>query len=251
MRGFAGLRVFSNRGASRRTGFTLLEMMVALAAGALVITTVYTISASASRHFQEQQRISQLQLSLRLALDRLRRDIARAGLHATMDSLIDRNCGQPPQRVRGLEVIDRSPVSMAALRSMTGFAEGNGTHGDQLRVTGNFRTGDAYLVRDWVGNQLRLATQFLAFRRSFTADPNTGAIDPELFARTFAPGTAIMVRLGAGLRAWGAVDRAIASADGQNATIMTARNAPNCMGQVGLEGWFQGGATVAPISTVE
>ena len=144
-----------------RAGFTLIEMMIALMIGAMVIATVYTIGASAARHFQEQQRVSQLQLGVRLALDRIRRDVARAGFLGTMDSQADRPCGAPPiARIRGLDVVDRSPVSNSALATMSGWGPGV-SHGDRLDITGKFRTGDSYVVREWSSVNAQLGTNFM------------------------------------------------------------------------------------------
>lgn len=231
--------------AARRAGFTLLEMMVALTIGAVVIATVYTLGASASRHFQEQQRIAQLQLSVRLALDRVRRDVARAGFHATMNSAIDQHCGAAPSpQIRGVSITNASPISTAALGAMAGASQG-----DRLELVGNFRTDDVFLVREWQGSTLQLATNFLSYRRAFLADPATGSIDPNLVAQAFAPGTAIMARLGGGQRFWTTVSSSSANTIGTYASI-TTNSTPNCPGVVGMEGWAQGGVTVAPVSRV-
>lgn len=236
---------------SRRAGFTLIELMVALTIGAMVIATVYTIGASASRHFQEQQRISQLQLSVRLALDRVRRDVQRAGFHGTMNSAIDRFCGTPPStQIRGLNVTHPSPRSFAALSTMPGYTAAT-SHGDILDITGNFRTGEAFVVREWEGTNLQLATNFLSYRRTFTANPTevTSTIDTDLVQQTFAPGTTLMARLGGGMRIWTRVSSVSANTVGTNASIIT-NTAPNCRGAVGMEGWAQGGVTVAPVTLV-
>lgn len=247
----SSVRARSRAFRATRAGFTLIEMMVALMIGAMVIATVYTIGASAARHFQEQQRISQLQLGVRLALDRIRRDVARAGFLATMNSASDTPCGPPPiAQIRGLNVVDRSAVSSAALASMSGWGPAV-SHGDRLDVTGNFRTGDSYVVREWQGLNLQLGTNFMSYRRSFTADPAsaTNTIDTALVQETFRPGTPIMARLGGGMRAWTTVGSVTANSIGTNA-MLTTTSALSCPGAVGMEGWAQGGVTVAPVSLV-
>ncbi len=238
-------RLAIRRARARRAGFTLLELMVALTIGGVVIATVYTLGASASRHFHEQQRVAQVQLAVRIALDRIRRDVARAGFHATMNSAIDQHCGPAPAtQIRGLRVTNASPISSAALGAMA-----TPSQGDRLEIVGNFRTDDVFLVRDWNGTNLQLATNFLSYRRAFLADPDTGTIDPSLVARAFAPNTAIMARLGGGMRLWTSVAATTADSVGSFAALTTT-NAPNCPGAVGMEGWAQGGVTVAPISRV-
>jgi prepilin-type N-terminal cleavage/methylation domain-containing protein len=243
-------RTAPRRRSAARAGFTLIEMMVALTIGAMVIATVYTIGASAARHFQEQQRISQLQLGVRLALDRIRRDVSRAGFLATMSSAGDVPCGPPPLgQIRGLNVVDRSPTSRAALERMTGWSPPV-SHGDTLDITGNFRTGDAYVVREWQGLNLQLGTQFMSYRRSFTANPAdpTFSVDTALVGEVFRPGTPIMARIG-NMRAWTRVESVTADTIGTRATLTTS-NTLACAGQGGMEGWAQGGVTIAPVALV-
>lgn len=233
------------RARRRRAGFTLIEMMVALTIGALVIATVYTVGASAARHFQEQQRVSQVQLSVRLALDRIRRDVARAAFHGTMNSAGDAACGPPPlAQIRGVVVDDRYAYSTAVLGT------DNGTHGDQLSITGNFRTGEAFIVREWASNQLQLSTNYMGYRRSFSADPATTNIDVGLVNQTFPPNMALMVRIGGGMRIWTQVASVAATTTGTSATITTSNARPSCPAAIGMEGWAQGGVTVAPVSLV-
>lgn len=224
--------------------------MVALTLGSLVIATVYTIGSSASRHFQEQQRVAQVQLSVRLALDRIRRDVARAGFHGTMSSVGDPACGPPPGvEIRGLRVTDRSAATTAALTSMTGWTAAT-SHGDQLDITGNFRTGDAFVVREWVGNQLQLSTNYLSYRRTFSSDPTTTTIDTNLVAQTLPTNMPLMARIGGGMRIWTAVSSVTANSIGTSATITTSTTRPSCPAAIGMEGWAQGGVTVAPVSMV-
>ncbi len=248
---FVVRRAAARRVARRaKAGFTLIEMMVALTIGALVIASVYTIGASAARHFQEQQRISQVQLSVRLALDRIRRDVARAGFNGTMNSLGDPVCGPPPgTQVRGLRVVHGHAPTTTALTTMSGYTAAT-SHGDMVEITGNFRTGDAFLVREWVGNQLQLATNYTSYRRTFSADPTGPTIDTNLVAQTFPVNTQLMARIGGGMRIWSRVASVTANSLATSATITTATSAPSCPQAIGMEGWAQGGVTVAPISMV-
>lgn len=240
---------------SRRAGFTLLEMMVALTMGAIVVATVFTVGASSARHFQEQQRISQLQLSVRLALDRVRRDVQRAGFLGVANSETARTCGLRPSApgVRALSVVDRSAASSAALAAMEGWS-GAVSHGDLLSLTGNFRTGDNYLIREWNGNSMELQTGWHGYQRSFTADPNAAAptIDSNLAQRTFAEGTTLMVQAGGGQHIWTTASSSTMTSSGATARITTSPGFPSeCSGQPGIEGWCQNGCTVAPITRVQ
>lgn len=236
---------------TRRQGFTLIEMMVAMTIGAMVIASVYTIGSSAARHFQEQQRVSQLQLSVRLALDRLRRDAARAGFLATANSGTDTLCGPAPApAIRAITIADRSAVSTAALSTMSGWTAST-SHGDRLDIAGDFRTNDSYAVRMWQSNQLHLETEGLSFRRSFSADPTASLVDPAAVSAIFVPGTPLMVRLGANARAWATVTGAVADGIGSRAILSTVPGVPSCDAVPGsIEGWAQGGVTVAPVTLV-
>lgn len=182
---------------ARRAGFTLIELMVAMTIGALVIATVYTIGGSSARNFQEQQRVGQLQLSTRLALDRLRRDVERAGLHGTPNSALERVCAPAARPVQAVALVDEG--SRAALGVYEAAASNTTTQADVLTLVGNFATSDAYLVRSFngAGNVAFLQTQWQGFRRSFAdvvTDPAGNTFEPALFEQVFAPGRMLHIQ---------------------------------------------------------
>jgi prepilin-type N-terminal cleavage/methylation domain-containing protein len=236
------------RRSRRLEGFTLLEMMIALTIGSLVIATVYTIGSSAARHFHEQQRISQLQLSVRLALDRIRRDVQRAAFQGTANSATDPTCGPPPPtQIRGFQLLDNAGA--AAFAGQPGFVAGSG-QADTIVVSGNFRTGDTYLVRSWTTTSMRLATYWQGYRRSFTADPTTNNIDAALVQTTFAPGTPLLVRGGGGTRIWTASAGIVADGAGLSATVSTSSAYPDVACRERGNDAECRGCTVSPVSTV-
>jgi prepilin-type N-terminal cleavage/methylation domain-containing protein len=61
-------------------GFTLIEVIVALSAGVLVSMAAFMLSKSATAFFQRESRVSNAQLGLTLAMNRLTGDIQRASL---------------------------------------------------------------------------------------------------------------------------------------------------------------------------
>lgn len=238
----------NRRRPKRLEGFTLLEMMIALTIGSLVIATVYTIGASAARHFHEQQRISQLQLSVRLALDRIRRDVQRAAFHGTPNSATDRTCGPPPPvQIRGFQLLDNAGAG--AFAGQPGFVAGAG-QADTIIVSGNFRTGDTYLVRSWSSNQMRLATYWQGYRRSFSADPATTNIDASLVQTTFSPGTPLLVRGAGGTRIWTASGGAAADGAGLSASVTTTSMYPMEACRAAGNDAECHGCTVSPVTTV-
>lgn len=60
-------------------GFTLVELVVAMAAGALVLTAVMTSFLSQHRHYLAQDNVVEMQQNGRVAMDMLARDIRTAG----------------------------------------------------------------------------------------------------------------------------------------------------------------------------
>ncbi|KAF0166734.1 MAG: hypothetical protein FD160_4059, partial [Caulobacteraceae bacterium] len=77
-----------------RGGFTLLELMVALTVGGIAISSMYAIGAGSTRVFRQQNDIANAQTTLRMAMDQVKRDIARAGYLGTPDaSLPGQGCG--------------------------------------------------------------------------------------------------------------------------------------------------------------
>lgn len=185
----------------RQQGFTLLELMVALTVGGLVVTAVFMLGGASSRQFQEQQRIGITQRSVRMAMDRLRRDIARAGYLSVPDTRSPnvRVCPQPAMpQVQAIWFQDSDPTARDALSAVNGAA--NGVSADQLVLTGNYATSEGYLVRslDSTGTQVMLQTHWLGFRNAFAMDdgssggsgtePRPVTIDQARVEAVFAPG---------------------------------------------------------------
>lgn len=222
-------------------GFTLVELMVALTLGAIVIASVYTLGANAAHHFQEQQRVSQLQLAVRVALERLRRDATMAGFAGTPDTALESACGAVAGAPSffGVTVTDRDSDGMDALDTMAG-ADGSLVHADRVRFAGNLDTADVYLVRDYVGTTIHLQTDWMGFRRSFAND-YAGTISDALFQQTFAPGRVVRITHPSGGTFFAVIDT---SSFGGNATVNLTASLPACADVCT-------GCTIAPLSGVE
>jgi len=175
-----------------RAGFTLLEMLVALVAGSIAITSIYFVSASSSRHFQEQQRIAQTQQSIRMSMEQLRRDIARAGYLGTPNSGREQTCASVPTAVRAMEM--RNAADSAVLPE----ASRNGVEADRLYLTGNFVTADSYLIigLNGAGNGVFLQRNWQSFRRSFGSVDTSGSwvYEPGAFDDVFMPGRMLHIQ---------------------------------------------------------
>ncbi len=178
--------------ARRQAGFTLIEMMVALTAGLIAIGAIYSITAASSRHFHEQQRISQTQMALRMAMGRLTRDIARAGFGGSPSTQAEMNagmtCGRPPAGGHFAAVTFFDDRDTAVLPN----AAVNGVQADRIRLVGNYVTPELYRAMPGGGNSIVIQTQWQAFRRSFGV-PGVN-YDPDAFEEVFREGRTLHIQ---------------------------------------------------------
>jgi prepilin-type N-terminal cleavage/methylation domain-containing protein len=232
-----------------RRAFTLLELMVALVIGGLVVAAVFTLGGASSRHFQEQQRIGVTQRSVRMAMDRLRRDVARAGYLGVSDNLSPyvRMCPNPaiPRRVRALFYVNDDPTGNTALDGINRLT--NGVSADRLRMTGNYTTGEHYLVRAINGGTIYLQTDWLGYRRSFVS-PSTGQVNPTDFTNVFMQGRMLHVETPDGAHFVVNIVSATADTAGTQAQIDVN---PSVGGDNLCLRGFGRGAIVSPISWIE
>ncbi|MFW6050784.1 MAG: PilW family protein [Myxococcota bacterium] len=172
----------------RQAGFTLVELMVALVAGAIAIMTIYFVGAASSRHFQEQQRIAQTQMSLRMAMEQVRRDIQRAGFLGTPNSRVENRCRSPVRELQAVEFLNDD-----ATGALPNAGE-NGVTADTLRLVGNYATADSYLAigLDAGGGAVLLQPTWHGFRRDFTDDD--GTVDADRFDAVFRPGRMLHIQ---------------------------------------------------------
>lgn len=217
-------------------------MMVALTAGAIAITSIYFLSAASSRHFQEQQRVSQNQMAVRTAVGQLRRDIARAGFLGTPNALREQRCVAPAVNVQAIEMLNGAAT--ANLEN----AAANGVEADTLRLVGNYLTGDQYLsVRlDATGTSLNVQQSWQGFRRSFGYTDTTGAYNysAQAFEDVFRPGRVLHVRNREGNHFF----PVIAGVDGATTRITLQTALPV---NTGCSGGLMDGAEIAPLARIE
>lgn len=227
------------RRAKRQQGFTLVEMMVALVAGAIAIASIYYVSAASSWHFQEQQRVAQTQMNLRMAMEHLRLDIAKAGYLGTPNSAGEQRCMTPAAPVTAVELVEGAGTSVLP------NAAANGVQADTLRLTGNYVTSDSYLVNTFSasGNTVDLQRNWQAFRRTFGA-ADAGGYSAEAFEDVFRIGRWLHITTTAGYHFF--VE--ITGQDGASATVTFNPAVPlgtPCMPGLGT------GATIAPLTRIE
>ncbi|MCS6797987.1 MAG: prepilin-type N-terminal cleavage/methylation domain-containing protein [Myxococcota bacterium] len=222
-------------------GFTLVELMVALTAGAFALMAIYSIGASSARHFQEQQRVGTAQTSLRLGLEQLRRDISRAGYLGVGWSQQAQRCVNPAVPVQAVEI--RDGAETASLPN----AGPNGVHADRLLLTGNYATADEYLIvgLDASGTQARLQSSWQAFRRSFLLQD--GTFHGPSFDAAFEPGRVLRIRTQQGNHFFVTItDRRGGGGVDPRVTFSPALPVGGA-----CTGGLADGATVAPLSRIE
>jgi len=223
-----------------RAGFTLLELMVALVAGLIAISSIYYISAASSKHFHEQQRVAQTQMAVRMAMERLRRDVARAGFLGTPNSQKEVSCRSAAGGVqlRAVEYLPNADVG-----ALPNAAE-NGVTADGIRLTGNYVTSDAYLAQGLGvgGRTVTFQTDWQAFRHTFGIVGST--YDGAAFDDVFRAGRFLHIETQQG-------QHFFVQITGTNASNQTVTFTPNLpVGSTCIPG-LGDGALVSPISRIE
>lgn len=142
------------------SGFTLVELMVALTGGLSFTVFVFMMTRDVSRYFQQQTRSSDATLASLSGFQRLRADIARAGFLSSPNLAKDPNRCPPPIAGNITSGIDSTgweanPAlqNLAVARVTVGGAPANdmltknGLDPDQLDLYGNYAGVDQYAVR--------------------------------------------------------------------------------------------------------
>ncbi|WP_437579468.1 PilW family protein [Sorangium sp. So ce887] len=88
--------------ASGQRGFTLVELIVAMAAGLVVSLAAFLLSKNATRFFQNETRASASHLAATIGLNRLAADLQRAAYLSTPNILVDPEVCQVPAAPLGL-----------------------------------------------------------------------------------------------------------------------------------------------------
>jgi prepilin-type N-terminal cleavage/methylation domain-containing protein len=159
----------TNRSISRRgrRGFTLIELLVSLVAGLIVGLAVVSLSKNVANQFYEEVRANSAETSVRLASQRLRSDISRAGLMTTGNIFSDPRTSHAPggngakgllplQHLTGIRIVSSgslvpqttyglgsAPVPPAAFGTAAA-AQAPVLTPDAFAVYGNLTSGDEY-----------------------------------------------------------------------------------------------------------
>ncbi|MBT8468832.1 MAG: prepilin-type N-terminal cleavage/methylation domain-containing protein [Deltaproteobacteria bacterium] len=168
----------------RKSGFTLIELMVAMVVGLTAVTSVYSLGAAMSEQFYREQRTATSQGASRAAIMELRRDISRAGLFGSPNAQNEARCeaGNPT-----LPTLGGGNTTMGAFQyypdaDLLSVLDPDGDNfprvsADRLRVLTSLYLTDQLLV-DSVspeGTTVILQTGNQAYRRTFAWGQAAGA----------------------------------------------------------------------------
>ena len=173
----------------KRSGFTLIELMVAMVVGLTAITSVYSLGSAMSRQFYEEQRTASSQGSSRVAIMELRRDISRAGLFGSPNGTREPTCDSTPP---SLPLLSGGSGPMGAFQYYADEDQlvinpqgaNTGVFADRLRILTSLYLTDQLLVHSAGsgGTTIVLQTGNQAYRRTFswgqTAGPFTSGQQP-------------------------------------------------------------------------
>lgn len=234
-----------------RRGFTLIELMVALGMTGVVAVGLYSLSAVSAQTFQQQQRVSEMQLRLRTALETLRADIQRAGYMASPGAqrrADPRVCPEPNEQLQA--VFASYPANPTH-----NTAENLFINPVRLVLTGNYVTSDEYRIMGIVGNTLLLQHKSPTYFDRLN--------DVNAFNRVFPRGRLVRVQGANGQMQFARVQssshqptNAPATAyprvvlDRVLATLGSAAAVGGAVNGCGIPG-LGVGATVAPLSAIE
>jgi len=249
---------------SRRTGFTLIELMVSLTVGGIAISSIYAVGSASTRVFHQQQQVANAQTTLRMALDQVKRDIARAGYLATPGATLN---GQVCDTVSALFTPAGAPLAgITRFENDRASNAGNGNvnlapGGEAVNRTAGFTADDVVLMANYETSSeypgvsmvspgtISLGANWHAFRRDFTNWYNPVpalATDADALQRAFAVGRLVRLRLSTNLYHFAQVTRVTipAAAAPEAITIDIAPQLPADCQAAAATAW------IAPVSAI-
>lgn len=166
-------------GRARRRGFTLVELLVAMAAGLVVSMAAFLLAKNATQFFQNEARFSGAHLAATLGMSRLSADLRRASFLSSPNVQRDpKLCGQTAgwpdgmSRLAGIAITKQTPIPDQSAA--------NRLYPDSIVIGGSFDTTELfpYTHIQQVGGgglQVFLSVQSTAVQRTLAragGDPN-------------------------------------------------------------------------------
>jgi prepilin-type N-terminal cleavage/methylation domain-containing protein len=177
------------------SGFSLVELMVALAVGGVALSSIYAIGSATTRNLRAQERVASAQNSLRVATERVKRDFQRAGFMGTPQwSQPGEACGSTPAAGAVAAVTNFVEDDVVAKAFAGPANENNESTFDAVTLMGNYATSGEYggTTFDASGTVLTVSGATQSFRRDFT-DWSTGAVNDAAFDEAFPEGRFVRV----------------------------------------------------------
>lgn len=190
--------------------FTLVELLVAIAAGAMVAMAALTLSKNATNLFQNEARIASAQLAVTMGLNRLAADVQRAAF------LSSPNIHKDPwrcdggglaswpvglQRLAGVTIINGGSVTAHPTDLTQSTHPNNGFNPDALILGGSFDTTEQFPVAAIAGGVVYLQQNSAAMWRAQQSAASGG---PAL-ATVFAPGRFLRIVNEQGYHEWAVI----------------------------------------------
>ncbi|MGK3965335.1 PilW family protein [Sorangium sp. So ce118] len=138
--------------ASGQRGFTLVELLVAMAAGLVVSLAAFLLSKNATRFFQNEARASASHLAATIGLNRLAADLQRAAYLSARNIQTDNQvCGNRPVTPSGLRHLAGIAIqrqgSVFLHPSELGQSIVNGLWPDAIVIGGSLNTTEVFASR--------------------------------------------------------------------------------------------------------
>lgn len=180
-------------------GFTLMELMVAMAAGLLIAIAAFSFSRQATLAFARESRVASAQMSVLAGFQRLQADVARASYMASpnfnRDASTGRLCGYGdwPAWLRNLSLTGLRVTPQGSQGALKTVALGDGKYPDTIRIVGNLATTESYTVMSimqgaGVGHDIYIRVNDGPSTRSGFAGATGGE-----FSNVFLPGRLVRV----------------------------------------------------------
>ncbi len=138
---------FSSRSRRRRSGFTLVELMVAITGGLIVSIVVFELARDASRFYQSETRVADATLASVVGFQRLQNDIARAAFMASPNVRRDpKVCGDPVGDASWpTELQHMAGIRISSSASNTTL-QANGLAPDAITLAGSFSSVEEFPI---------------------------------------------------------------------------------------------------------
>lgn len=141
-----------HQGRSARRGFTLLELMIAMAAGLIIAVTAFSFSRQATRLFAAEARVAAAQMGVLAGFQKLQSELARASYmsssnfarDASFNRICDYTGGNFPQALVGAAGLQIVVAGSQGAPSVTALPDGQ--FPDRVRIIGNLTSAEAYSV---------------------------------------------------------------------------------------------------------